>query len=238
MEVRSGAIDPSDVETRDGQQVTTLSRTLVDLARVRGHLHALVPWEAALCRARLADEQGPGQGSCVLLPTLQAQLARAVAAIAGRKGSRAASFALAFATPWAESPRESVSRWLMLQLGLPQPWQQFEVVDEHGRLVGRTDFAWPERGVLGEYDGRGKYEGDGDLMPRDVIVREKRRQERLEELGWVVARWGAPEIDEPRRLAERLRRAFTAAEGRNVVARTSDIAHWRGHYPGWPASAT
>ena len=49
-----------------------------------------------------------------------------------------------------------------------------------GRLVGRTDFAWPEYGLLGEFDGRGKYLRNlkqGQSVA-DVVMAEKAREDR------------------------------------------------------------
>ena len=56
---------------------------------------------------------------------------------------------------------------------------QYRVYDRHGRLIGITDFAWPEHGVYGEFDGRVKY---GRLLkpgqdPGEVVFAEKRRED-------------------------------------------------------------
>ena len=58
-------------------------------------------------------------------------------------------------------------------------------------LVGRTDFAWEEHGVVGEFDGRVKY---GRLLrpgqePGDAVFEEKRREDAIRDEGWGVVRW-------------------------------------------------
>ena len=72
----------------------------------------------------------------------------------------------------AESWLESVSRWWILEDGLPVPQLQVELGDGPDGIV-RLDMLFPEHGVAGEADGLGKYSGpDGvevwsarDLMP-------------------------------------------------------------------------
>ena len=62
----------------------------------------------------------------------------------------------------------------------------------------RADFGWPERGVVGEFDGlvkygRGRTTVDEDMA--DVVWREKQREDRIRETGLGVVRWTWPEID-------------------------------------------
>lgn len=75
---------------------------------------------------------------------------------------------------------ESRCRYLFWRCAVPAPQLQYEVFDEQG-LVGVCDFAWPEHGLLGEFDGKVKYgavlrEGES---PSDAVFREKRREDRL-----------------------------------------------------------
>jgi hypothetical protein len=63
-------------------------------------------------------------------------------------------------------------------------------VDLPDGSVAFADFAWPDHGVLGEFDGKGKYlrdlrPGEG---PGEALFREKLREDRLRDLGWVVVR--------------------------------------------------
>lgn len=113
-----------------------------------------------------------------------------------------------FADPLAESPGESVSRAVFAEHGLAPPQLQRVITTELGTF--RMDFCWEEDGVVGEFDGRMKYE-DGRVLdgrdPRKVYGREKRREEAIRRRGWRVERWGAPELRRPQLLVSQLRRA-------------------------------
>lgn len=94
------------------------------------------------------------------------------------------------ADPRSESVGESRSKFLFWVSGLPAPQLQFEVYDR-GVLVGTTDFAWPELGLLGEFDGKvkyGRYLRPGET-PGDAVFREKKREDLLRRLtGWGMFR--------------------------------------------------
>lgn len=86
--------------------------------------------------------------------------------------------ALRLADGRCESVAESRFFYLCWRRGLPAPVPQFEVRDEHGRLVAVLDFAWPELGVFVEVDGRGKYldlRREGESI-EDTVLREKARE--------------------------------------------------------------
>ncbi len=91
----------------------------------------------------------------------------------------------------AQSPGESVGRYLFWAARLPAPQLQFEVYDDTGRLVGTCDWGWPDHGLLGEFDGQIKY---GRLVKPgqtsgDVVFAEKQREDLLREItGWPMVR--------------------------------------------------
>jgi hypothetical protein len=60
-------------------------------------------------------------------------------------------------------------------------------------LIGVTDFGWPQLGVFGEFDGAVKY-GDRrayqrNVDAREVLLREKRREDRIRRVARGFARW-------------------------------------------------
>ena len=61
------------------------------------------------------------------------------------RGSARAREVLPIADPRAESPMESVLRWLLHEAGLPAPDLQYVVRDVAGLSLGRADLAWPDR---------------------------------------------------------------------------------------------
>ena len=89
--------------------------------------------------------------------------------------------ALGIARGLSESPLESLSLARFAELGFPAPEQQREIVVGSQRY--RVDFSWPEFGVVGEADGRGKYADPADLW------REKRREDAIRTLVPRFVRW-------------------------------------------------
>ena len=70
--------------------------------------------------------------------------------------------------------------------------------------------------LLGEFDGAVKY---GRLLrpgesPGDAVVREKRREDGLRELGFDMIRWGWSDLDVPRTLYPRIAAAVSRSADR------------------------
>lgn len=174
LHIHSGRL-PADLITDLGEyRATSLERTAVDLARQGFPDRALAVLDSAL---RVGADP-------LLLADRLHEAKRS-------PGVRAARWALANATPLAESAGESLSRYQILQSGLPAPVLQYPVYDDEGVFLGRADFAWPEFGVLGEFDGRIKYDelvADG-ASAADVVMAEKQRENQFRGAGWWVIRW-------------------------------------------------
>jgi hypothetical protein len=184
---RHRVADPVATRCVDGLAVTTVARTVVDLARTGSFARGLVLADAALRRHGVRHDD----------------LAREVAAAGTGRGVRAARRVVAEADAAAESPGESLSRARMIELGLPLPVLQREVRDHRG-LVGRVDFLWEGLGVVGEFDGRLKYRAGGvddRTAAEDRVWAEKRREDRLRAAGLRVVRWTWRDALHPARLA-------------------------------------
>jgi hypothetical protein len=108
----------------------------------------------------------------------------------------------------AQSVGETRSRYLCWAQGLPEPELQFEVRNEMGVLVGVADMAWPEYGVLGEFDGKVKYQRlllPGET-PGDAVFREKQREDAMRRItGWVYVRLIWWDLGRPRATAMLIR---------------------------------
>lgn len=194
LHVHAAPLEPSEIVAVGGLAVTSLPRTLVDVARQVGFEQAVVVADAALWRRSVTREE----------------LDLALAAARGRPGVPAARRALGFARWGSESVGESRSRVAMMHAGIPEPVLQWEVWSAAGVLLGRADFGWPGLRTFGEFDGRGKY---GQLLApgttaRDVVYAEKRREDAMrgEDLGAV--RWGWADLDPFAPTAARLLRTF------------------------------
>ncbi|SDU74492.1 type IV toxin-antitoxin system AbiEi family antitoxin domain-containing protein [Jiangella alkaliphila] len=191
---RTAAVPPAHRTTVFGLPVLTVARNVLDIARTDGVAAGLVVGDAALRR----DLATP------------AQLAATVADLAGWPGVSAARLVAEHASGLRESPVESVSYAVFVRRGLALPECNAWLSAERRGGV-RADFAWRRHRLLGEADGRVKYD-DPWSTAETVLWKEKLRQERLEDLGFVVTRWTGAEIHRDpdavvARLAERSRRA-------------------------------
>jgi hypothetical protein len=185
-----------DVVRLGSLPVTSLARTVVDLARSMPFAVALAAADAALRSMRVTRDD------------LRAVLDGG----AGTRGARAARRVVDLADQRSESVGESRSRAVMHQLGLVLPDLQVEVHRSGGELVGRCDFGWRDARVLGEFDGRIKY---GRLLrpgqdPGDAVFEEKRREDALRDERWGMVRWVWRELDAPVLLGRRITRRLTA----------------------------
>jgi hypothetical protein len=193
IQLHAASLDVSEVAVIDGISVTTLPRTVADLARSLSFEQAVVAGDAALRLGLSRDEVEDGLRPMRRWPGV-VQARRVMRFLDGR----------------SESPGESRSRVAFLTSGIPSPEPQYEVHDERGRLIGRTDFAWEQFHTLGEFDGKAKY---GRLlrpgeMPDDAVYREKVREDALRGAGWQVVRWTWADLARAQEIASRLRQAF------------------------------
>ena len=178
----------------DGLLVTDPADTVCALAGV-----ASFPTAIAFADAALHATHGAG-----LLT--EAALHEAVATRHGRAGVRAAAEVAAFADGLSESVGESVSRANMHLAGIAIPELQTTFHDDEG-FIGRSDFSWRGRRLVGEFDGAAKYvrhEYTGGRDAATIVLREKRREDRLRAIGERVARWGWAEGISPVKLRQRL----------------------------------
>lgn len=101
----------------------------------------------------------------------------------------------------AESPGESRLRVLLTGWGFVlEP--QF-VIRDGDRVVARVDFRVAGTRVLIEFDGLVKYRDGG----ADALAREKRREDRLRALGWVVIRVTWRDLENPAKVLALVRQA-------------------------------
>lgn len=185
----------------DGLPVTSAARTIIDIVRTAGVERAMVVADAAL-RAGLATPHELAVQCRVQERDPHTLLARKVVAMAdGRSGS----------------PGETRARLMFQRAGIPRPVLQFEVRDRRGLLLGFTDFAWPELGVIIEFDGRTKYEAflrPGESVA-DAVLREKEREDAIREAtGWIVIRLTWADLRRPELVAQRFWRAVRIAAQR------------------------
>lgn len=170
----STAVPDADVVSVDGLLVTSLARTVVDVA-------ATYPMADAVAMADAALRSGVAGASLV----------EAWERALPFRGHRRALDMIGFADARSESPLESVSRVSMHRSALAPPELQMPFRDRRGR-IGYVDFAWPGVGIVGEADGDVKYLDPalrGGRSADRVVLDEKIREDRLRALGLRVVRW-------------------------------------------------
>ncbi|GAA4665632.1 hypothetical protein [Frondihabitans cladoniiphilus] len=183
-----------DIRLRSDLRVTSRARTVADVLLTRPAAESLVTLDDALRSTFLSADDIAND-------------------LSGRKtarGSRRASETLAFGDPKSMSAGESISRLRMRDSRFVAPVLQESFFDHEGR-IGDVDFWWPGYGIIGEFDGHGKYLRDVYLKgrsPAQVVIQEKQREDRLRAHRLVrrVVRWGWADL-EPLRLEALLIRA-------------------------------
>jgi len=183
----------------DGVVVTGLARTLIDLARTESATNAVVALDVGLAGIRLGNRSYAVE---------RQELVDELAGVGSGRGVRSARFAVDFADAKSGSPGETLSRLSMTRAALAPPVLQQEFVDEHGSMF--ADFWWPDVGVIGEFDGVGKYLREAWMDGRsaaEVVIDEKRREDRLRRQVSSVVRWGWDVAGSPSRLGRLLRQA-------------------------------
>jgi hypothetical protein len=179
-----------------GVPVTTIARTVLDLARSLPMDQAVACGDRALALGLDKRELEAGLYEMERWP-----------------GVRAARRAVEFLDVRSESVGESVSRVRLMEEGLPAPDLQHEILGPDGQVIARVDFYWKEQKTIGEFDGKIKY---GRLLKpgqriEDVIFEEKLREDALRDLGSQMVRWLWRDLYRRGVLRDRVLRAFARA---------------------------
>lgn len=189
---------PGEVLSLDGCQVTSLARTLVDVATTSSFLVGVTMVDHAL---RVEQERIEGgrepqrtrQPDAAARPALTTDdLYRELSLVNPRTGRRQAERVIAFANPRAANPGETLSRVRIFQLGFEVPELQecFPGIEGRDAFV---DFWWRRVRKIGEFDGFLKY-GAGPTIggqdPSVAVWAEKKREDALRARVCSFDRWG------------------------------------------------
>lgn len=209
VRVKASHLDVRDRVEIDGVPVTSVARTLIDLGRHHGTVATVIAADHALRHELVeADE--------VIATVLRMGTA---------PGLPTARRALVQADGRAESVGES-RQHLVLRPAFPTYASQVNVFDERGTLTGRVDGALLEAGVVVEFDGFAKYERyrrQGESIG-GAVAREKKREDRLRALGWLVVRFTWDELADPAAMIAKVRRAVAQRAGQPRPAGTTAVA--------------
>ena len=176
------SLDDADVVEVDGMLVTSVARTVLDMAVLAPLMDAVTIADFALHLDRF--------GRYPPLATRD-ELQRLWQQRLPFRGHARSLEVIEFAETRADTPIESVSRVNMRVIGCPRPLLQSSFSDAEG-FIGETDFSWPQYGIVGEADGDRKYLDERFRRGRSaeqVFLDEKVREDRLRALPQKVARW-------------------------------------------------
>jgi hypothetical protein len=177
------ALDDQDVAEVDGLLVTSVARTVLDMAISADPLTAVATADRALLVDRFHRRPPLASREDLVDVWNRAMPFR---------GHRRAEHVIEFGETRAESALESVSRVNMWVSGCPRPVLQQSFSDADG-YIGDTDFFWPDLQLAGEADGAVKYlneEMRGGRSAEQVVLDEKDREDRIRALRTGMTRWG------------------------------------------------
>jgi hypothetical protein len=221
------ALPAGEVTVRGAYRVTTVARTLVDVARTWPEVHAVAAVDAALLRGLTTRDDVRG--------VLRRQ--------ADVPGVPRAVRALALADGRSESWLETYGRLTFAALGLPPFLPQVELW-LGGRLLKVADGWYPEAALAIEFDGRVKYRRPRyGRTPEQALWEEKRTEDLLRSVGVRFVRVALEDLGPGRTELDRLVRRQLAAggpESRTFREVPRAEGRWRGEDAGddgWLARA-
>jgi Transcriptional regulator, AbiEi antitoxin/Protein of unknown function (DUF559) len=187
VHIHIAALPAEHVTVRSGVRVTSVARTVVDLARTSPFRDGVVVADSALRTAQTSKEE----------------LRAVVADCAKWPGIRQAKLVVDFCDGKSESVLESISRVAFRDHGIPAPELQVWVGGEEGGVLGRADFLWRQYRTIGEADGAMKY------ADTNRAISQLRRDAALRRDGFEVVHFTWDEINRvPYQVARSLREAF------------------------------
>ncbi len=179
--------------------VTTLPQTVVDLAAELPFISGVTASDAA--HRMIESSRDPHQ-----LVAFRAELAEIASSLGKGRGSARVRRVLGFSDARSESPGESVTRAALHILGAPEPVPQHPITGISGR-AWRVDLAWPELGIVLEFDGKSKYTDPRLMAGRtaaEVLYEEKLREDDIRPRVRAFGRVDWPTVMNLPRLATRV----------------------------------
>ena len=163
------ALSERDITVVDGIPVTTVERTILDLAAVCSSFTVDLAIDSALRRQLTNVEK-----LCAMLRRVGKR---------GRKGTKALRRLLAdrdskFAP--TESERELMLLRVLREHGLPEPERQYSIHDDSGNFVARPDLVYRDLKIAMEYDSYQHHVG------KEALVRDSRRRNAIAAIGWLT----------------------------------------------------
>ncbi len=208
--IRQAGLPEDDVVVVGGLRVTSLVRTLVDVAREWDVVDAVVAIDDALADGRVTLAE---LTTAVLRQTHWPAIGRAAESVR-------------LARVGAHSPHETRTRLAFLGAGLPEPVLQAAVF-LGPRLVAVLDLLWELAGVFGESDGKVKVlDAWHGRTPAEAVWREKLRHDELVDLDLRGVRVAPADLFAP--LAAKVARVRALLDTPPPGPRRYRIEQWKG----------
>jgi hypothetical protein len=165
----SRALSERDVTVVDRIPVTTVERTIFDLAAVCGRFTIDLAIDSAL-RQNLTTVDQLGE----MLRRVGRRGLKGTRLVRGLLADRDASY-----TP-TESERELMLLRVLREHGLPEPERQYSIHDDAGTFLARPDLVYRHLKIAMEYDSYQHHVG------KDALVRDSRRRNAIVAIGWLT----------------------------------------------------
>jgi putative AbiEi antitoxin of type IV toxin-antitoxin system len=193
IRIHEAELPVGDLMRRFAIPVTTVARTVIDIARSETFRNGVVVADSALHSEK----------------TTRGELQAVLAACPQWPGIARARAAVDFSDTRSESVLESLARVIMSERQLPPPELQVWITDAQGSRFARTDFYWAQYRTIGEADGALKYKDPS--AARDQLERDRK----LRNAGYEIVHFGwrgiVYETDE---VVAEFTRAFARGESR------------------------
>jgi very-short-patch-repair endonuclease len=200
VRIHNAQLPASQVTTALGVSLTSVARTVTDLARLLPFTEGVVVADSALHHKKTTqDELRAVHQGCSRWP-----------------GALRAEQVIGFSDQRSESVLESIARVAFRDHGLPAARLQAGVGGDD-TTIGRADFFWPEHSTIAEADGAMKYTTPGAVLSqldRDVLLREA---------GFEVVHFSWHHIvTVPWQVADSIRAAFRRAAAARALAAAAE----------------
>jgi len=182
-------IDPRDIARVQGLSVTSLERTVMDLAHSLDDEAMVAALDNVLWWRRDPATRATPRS-----------LDDAFHRFRGRRGRARLREFIPFATDRSDSPPESTFRLRFLREGFPVPEPNVEIYDDLGQFIAMPDLQFKR------YKMAIDYEGDHHRTDRIQWQRDIQRVPRLEDAGWHHTRLSALDLAYPAEVLGRIRK--------------------------------
>lgn len=182
------------IQERDGLKVVEPAYAILGVAGEHGLRHTVAALDAGLHTGLVHSSR----------------VEEMLSVCAGWPGHDVVRAATALTDPHAESPGESLTRLLLLNLGYSVR-SQVEIRATGPAFSARVDFLLESHRVVIEFDGLKKYGAADGSADRGALVREKAREDQLRALGYEVVRLVWADLQQPEKVRALLEAACRRA---------------------------